>query len=91
VQCVGVYFLSYLTSHVTYHPLRAKTCFFYHCALSRLRFLNSGNIINPEQVRSQTFWVNNRLLYIKVANKSFESVAKSKYLREMVTNQNYIQ
>jgi hypothetical protein len=58
---------------------------------SRLRLLNSGNIINPEQVRSQTFWVNSLLLYIKVANKSFESVAESKYLGEMVTNQNYIQ
>jgi hypothetical protein len=37
--------------------------FLVECALLELKYLNSGNIINLEEVRSQTFHVNNLLLY----------------------------
>jgi hypothetical protein len=67
-------FISYhtLCPHITYHSLHAKTSFLNHCALLELRYLNSRNIINPEQVRSQIFWVNNLLLYLiwQVQHKS---------------------
>jgi hypothetical protein len=50
-----VYFAPYLTR---------CNVFFDHCGLLKLRHLNYGHIVNPEQVRSQTFWVNNVLLYM---------------------------
>jgi hypothetical protein len=46
-----IYFLSYLTFHTL-------------CALLESRYLNSRNIINLEQVRSQTFQINGLLLYV---------------------------
>jgi hypothetical protein len=59
-----VYFLPYLMSHIIYLALHAKTSLFDRCALLWLIYVNSGNIINPEQVRSWTFHVND-LLYLK--------------------------
>jgi hypothetical protein len=35
-----------------------------HCALLELRYLNFVSIVNPEQVRSRTFRVNDLLLYL---------------------------
>jgi hypothetical protein len=64
------YFLPYLMSHIImYHTLHAKMSFFHHCSLLKLRYLNSGNTINLELVRSQTFWVNDLLLYKKGKQK----------------------
>jgi hypothetical protein len=57
-----IYFLPYLVSHITYHNLHAKTSFYDHSALLELIYLNSVNIIKPQQVRSQTFRVNDLLL-----------------------------
>jgi hypothetical protein len=73
-----IYFLLYLTSHIMYHTLCAKTNFFYHSALLELRYLNSGNIINPEQVRFQTFRVND-LLYSYYEAVSSISIFISEY------------
>jgi hypothetical protein len=62
-----IYLLLYLTSHTTYHILHAKMSFFNHCVLLGLKYLNLGNIVNPEQVRSWKFQINDPLLFIKVA------------------------
>jgi hypothetical protein len=89
-------------SGITYHTLRAKTSFFNYCAPLELRYLKSVNIINVEQVRSWTLWVNYLLLYvymsdhqtaeqnhsIKVACNSFENVTIFKYMEMIVTRQN---
>jgi hypothetical protein len=53
------YFLPYLMSHT----LHDKTPFSYQCAILELRYLNSKNIVHPELFRSQTFQVNDLLLY----------------------------
>jgi hypothetical protein len=59
-----VYFVPYLMPHIMYHTLHAKMYFFFfHGALLKLRYL-SRNIVNPEQVRTQTFCVNDFLLYV---------------------------
>jgi hypothetical protein len=51
-----------LNSFISYHTLYAEMSFFDHCGLLGLRHQNSGNIVNPEEVMSQTFCVNNILL-----------------------------
>jgi hypothetical protein len=74
-----IYFLLYLTSHIMYRTLCAKTYFFYHSALLELRYLNFGNIINLEQVRFQTFRVNDLLLYSYYEAVSSISIFISEY------------
>jgi hypothetical protein len=65
--------LPYFTSHITCHTLHAETSFFNHCPLLETIYLNSGNTVNPEQVRSWTFQVNNLLLYNNLACYNIQS------------------
>jgi hypothetical protein len=50
-----IHFLLCLMSHITYHALHTKMSSFDQYAVLDLRYLNSSNIVNPEQVRSWTF------------------------------------
>jgi hypothetical protein len=63
----------FFTFHITYHALRTKRSFFDHCALLELRYLISGHIVNPEEVRFRAFRVNDLLLYIKVNRSIFKT------------------